>query len=172
MPRSVRLIGAIMVCLLAVVPAWAHVVVLPVESEAGGWERYVVIVPTEKASPTVRVQVVLPVGMEIVAVESKVGWQGVYKPFPIGAATVQWHAGQAGQAATAGRIPKGEFMSFEFLAWNPPAARTVSWVATQWYEDETSDEWGGKGDATHASTTVLRPSTRGKDQQNHQPRKH
>jgi len=155
MRRQIGLMVAIVASVLAVVPAWAHVVVLPRESEASGWERYTVITPTEKASPTVRVRVVLPVGMEVVALGSKAGWKGVYKPFPVGAATVQW---QAEAGAEGGRIPKGEFTSFEFLAWNPPAARTVSWVATQWYEDETSDTWGGEGDPEHASTTVLRAS--------------
>ena len=165
MRRYIGLLVAVVAGVLTVVPAWAHIVVLPRESAAGGWERYSVIAPTEKASPTVRVQVVLPVGMEIVAVESKAGWKGTYKPFPVGAATVQW---QASEGAQGGRIPKGEFTSFEFLAWNPPAARTVSWVATQWYEDETSDTWGGEGDAEHASTTVLR----GTDPQKRHRHKH
>jgi uncharacterized protein YcnI len=140
-------------------PVRAHVVVQPAESAAGGWQRYTVLVPTEKVSPTVRVEVRLPVGMEIVAVESKPGWTASHSPFPAGAATVQWKGG---------RIPRGEFLSFEFLAWNPPAARTISWVATQWYEDETSDRWGGEGDEDHASETVLRPAKEGaKDHRRH-----
>ena len=94
---------ALVACLLVIAsmlahPVLAHMVVLPAESEAGGWERYELIVPTEKASPTVRVQVVLPVGMEVVAVESKDGWQGVYRPFPLGAATVQRQGGQGDEA--------------------------------------------------------------------------
>ncbi len=169
MRQCIGVLVAIVACLVAVVPVGAHVVVLPGESEAGGWERYTVIAPTEKASPTVRVRVVLPVGMEVVAVESKAGWQGTYKPFPVGAATVQWQAEPGEQG---GRIPKGEFTSFEFLAWNPPAARTVSWVATQWYADDSSDTWGGEGDAAHASTTVLRASAPGKDPPKQHRHKH
>ena len=156
--RSGMVMAAILAGVLATSAARAHVVVLPDESEASGWERYTVIVPTEKDSPTVRVQVVLPVGMEVVAVESKPGWSGAYNPFPLGAATVQWQGGQ---------IPKNEFMSFEFLAWNPPKARTVSWVATQWFADGSSHKWGGKGDEAHASTTVLKPGKGKKGHRHH-----
>jgi uncharacterized protein YcnI len=126
---------------------WAHVVVTPDRSTAGGWERYSVLVPTEKSSPTVRVELRLPTGMEVVAVEAKPGWEGRYEPFPIGAARVEWKGG---------RIPENEFVAFDFLAWNPPAPRAIEWQATQWYEDGSSDHWGGGGDAEHhGSTTTL-----------------
>ena len=124
----------------------AHVVVLPERSEAGGWERYTVLVPTEKESPTIRVEVKLPTGMDVIAVESKPGWEGRYEPFPVGAARVGWKGG---------RIPNGEFLSFEFLAWNPKGARVVAWEATQWYEDGSNDRWGGSADPHHASSTTL-----------------
>lgn len=128
--------------------AAAHVVVLPEQSDAGGWERYVVLVPTEKESPTVRVEVRLPNGLNIIAVESKPGWEGRYEPLPIGAARVEWKGG---------RIPPGTFMSFEFLAWNPPTARVLEWQATQWYEDGSNDRWGGGGaDDHHTSRTTLK----------------
>jgi uncharacterized protein YcnI len=142
-------------------PAAAHMVVQPATSEAGSWERYAVIVPTEKKSPTVRVELKLPLGMEVAAVEAKPGWQGTYRPFPAGAATVQWQGG---------RIPSGEFVTFEFLAWNPPAPRTITWVATQWYEDGSSDVWGAKGDEEHASTTTLRPGSAKPDHRHHPPK--
>lgn len=139
----VALLG-IFVCASAV---QAHMVVVPPQSQAGGWERYSVLVPTEKASPTVKIEVRLPNGMDVIAVESKPGWQGRYEPFPIGAARVTWEGG---------RIPPDEFVSFEFLAWNPKVASTVQWQATQWYEDGSSDRWGGPGgDADHASRTTL-----------------
>ncbi len=125
----------------------AHVVVLPAESEAGGWERYTILVPTEKASPTVRVELRLPTGMDVIAVESKPGWEGRFEPFPVGAARVEWKGG---------RIPEGEFLSFEFMAWNPPAARVLEWQATQTYEDGTNDRWGAKDDDHHASRTTLK----------------
>ncbi len=140
--------GVIALLLLLVSPAGvaAHMVVLPEQSDAGGWERYTILVPTEKASPTVRVAVKLPTGMDVIAVESKPGWEGRYEPFPVGAARVEWKGG---------RIPEGEFVSFEFLAWNPPAARVIKWEATQWYEDGTNDRWGGGADPHHDSSTTL-----------------
>jgi len=143
---------ALMLALLMSLPwvAAAHVVVLPEQSDAGGWERYVVLVPTEKESPTVRVEVRLPNGLDMIAVESKPGWEGRYEPFPVGAARVEWKGG---------RIPSGTFVSFEFLAWNPPAPRVIEWQATQWYEDGSSDRWGGGADDHHSSRTTLKPST-------------
>jgi hypothetical protein len=47
-------------------------------------------------------------------------------------------------------------MSFDFLAVNPPAARVLTWNATQWYEDGTNDRWGdGAPPDHHGSTTTL-----------------
>lgn len=133
--------------LLCPLVARAHVAVLPAESQAGGWERYTVLVPTEKASPTVRVEVRLPKGMEVIAVEAKPGWEGRYEPFPIGAARVEWKGG---------RIPEGEFVSFEFLAWNPATPGELQWLATQSYEDGSSDRWGAGTDDHHAAKTTLK----------------
>jgi uncharacterized protein YcnI len=128
-------------------PAIAHMVVLPAASHAGGWERYSLLVPTEKESETVRVELRLPLGMEIVAFEAKPGWEATHDPFPIGAAKLRW---------TGGHIPTGQMMSFDFMAWNPKTPRTLTWEATQWYADGSSDRWGGRDDPEHhASTTVL-----------------
>jgi uncharacterized protein YcnI len=128
----------------------AHVVVTPDESQAAGWERYSVLVPTEKESPTVRVSVRLPPGMEVIAVEAKPGWEGRYEPFPLGASRVEW---------TGGRVPPGTFVSFDFLAWNPPAAKPITWEATQWYEDGSKESWGGAANPDHGSSTTLQPAT-------------
>ena len=141
----------LLVVMLSMLPATvaAHVIVTPEESQAGGWERYTILVPTEKASATVRVQLRLPNGVDVVAVEAKPGWEGRYEPFPIGAASVEWKGG---------RIPEGQFVAFDFLAWNPSAPRPLQWEATQWYEDGTNDRWGGSGDAGHhGSVTTLKP---------------
>jgi uncharacterized protein YcnI len=145
-----RVALALLLVLVLPVPVRAHVIVEPDQSEAGGWERYTILVPTEKESPTVRVELKLPTGMEVFAVESKPGWEGRYEPFPIGASRVEWKGG---------RIPNGEFVSFAFLAWNPPAARVVKWEAVQWYEDGTSERWGGTGDDHHDSITTLKPAS-------------
>ena len=137
-----------LILLLALAPAArAHIVVLPEESEAGGWERYTVIVPTETKSPTVRVELKLPNGIDVMGVEGK-GWEAVYEPFPIGAAKLRW---------SGGHIPEGQMVTFDFLVWNPKAPQTLRWVATQWYEDGSSDVWGAAGSTDHpASETVLR----------------
>lgn len=143
---------ALVLVLVVPVVVDAHVIVVPDQSEAGGWERYTILVPTEKESSTVRVELRLPTGIDVIAVESKPGWQGRYEPFPIGAARVEWKGG---------RIPSGEFLSFEFLAWNPPAARVLKWDATQWYEDGTSERWGGAGDGGHHTSSTTLKAARG-----------
>jgi uncharacterized protein YcnI len=153
----VRLIfaPALALALALAAPAAAHMIVLPATSEAGGWERYSLLVPTEKEdTDTVRIELRLPNGMEVVAIEAKPGWKGAYNPFPLGAATVRWEGG---------RIPPGQMISFEFMAWNPPAPRTVSWDATQWYEDGSSDRWQDLAEDAErpASLTVLQPPAAG-----------
>ena len=147
---SMRFLIASGLVLVLAAPVSAHVMVLPATSAAGGVERYSVVVPTEGESATVRVELRVPLGVDVVAIESKSGWQGANRPFPIGAATLEWKGG---------RIPPGEMMSFDFLALNPKAAHALTWNATQWYEDGTSDRWGEGASADHhASTTTLAPA--------------
>jgi uncharacterized protein YcnI len=144
-----RLALALGLVLALAAPAAAHMIVLPATSEAGGWERYSLLVQMEKEdSATVRIQLMLPNGMEVVAIEAKPGWEGAYHPFPLGAATIRW---------TGGRILPGQMLSFDFMAWNPPAPRTISWDATQWYEDGSNDRWSDAADDAErpASLTVL-----------------
>ncbi len=150
---GMRLLVTLVLVVVSSASAAAHVMVLPATSTAGAVERYSVVVPTEGKSPTVRVELRLPMGVEVVAVESKPGWQGSNRPFPIGAATLGW---------TGGRIPPGEMVSFDFLALNPNTPRALTWNATQWYEDGTSDRWGeGASSDHHASMTTVAPAKAG-----------
>lgn len=142
-----RVVVALGLVLVLGARASAHVMVLPAKSAAGGVERYTLMVPTEGSSATVRVELHVPMGVDIAALEAKPGWDASNEPFPIGAATVRW---------SGGRIPPDAMMSFDFLAQNPPAAHVLTWSATQWYEDGTSDRWGEGAPPDHqASTTVL-----------------
>jgi uncharacterized protein YcnI len=142
----VRHLLALALVVVTAAPAVAHMVVEPATSTAGGAQRYTLVVPTEGNSATVRVELRLPMGVDVAAVESKPGWQASNQAFPIGAATVRW---------SGGKIPPGEMVSFEFLAVNPPAPRVLTWNATQWYEDGSSERWGGGDEDHHASTTTL-----------------
>ena len=153
MSGHMRATLALLIVLVSARGVAAHMVVLPETSVAGGTERYTLLVPTEGRSPTVRVELRLPMGVDVAAVESKPGWQASNEAFPLGAATVRW---------SGGRIPPGEMLSFEFLAVNPPAARVLTWNATQWYEDGSNDRWGDSAPADHqASTTTLRAAGAG-----------
>lgn len=142
-----RTAWALGVVLSFAAPVSAHMVVLPESSRGGEAERYTLIVPTEGKAATVAVELRIPLGMDVVAFESKPGWSGANETFPIGAATLRW---------SKGRIPPGEMTSFEFLAVNPTGARTITWNAVQRYEDGSSDQWGEGGPPDHhASTTTL-----------------
>jgi uncharacterized protein YcnI len=132
-------------------PVEAHMVVLPARSVVGGTERYTLIVPTEGRSATVRVELRVPMGVEIAALEAKPGWNGAHEPFPIGAATLRW---------SGGRIPPGQMVSFDFLAVNPRKGGALTWSAVQGFEDGTSERWGEGGPPDHhAATTVLLETT-------------
>jgi uncharacterized protein YcnI len=145
--ERMRVALAFGVVLALAAPARAHMVVEPATSTAGAQQRYTLIVPTESQSPTVRVELRLPAGVDVFAVEAKPGWEASNSPFPVGAATVRW---------TGGRIPPGQMATFEFLATNPASARTLTWNAVQWFEDGTSERWGDGAPADHeASTTAL-----------------
>jgi uncharacterized protein YcnI len=147
-----RVVVALGLVLLLGARASAHVMVLPATSTAGGVERYTVVVPTEGNSATVRVELRVPLGVDIAALEAKPGWDASNQPFPIGAATVNW---------SGGRIPPDAMMSFDFLAQNPPAAHVLTWSATQWYEDGTSDRWGEGAPPDHQATTTTLIKTDG-----------
>src|SRR2546428_6447902 len=109
-----RLAVTLLLALGSVASVSAHVMVLPTASRAGGVERYTVIVPTEGKSATVRLEVRLPMGIEVVAIESKPGWQGANRPFPVGAATIGW---------TGGGRPPGGGVRFGFFGVDSAAPR-------------------------------------------------
>jgi uncharacterized protein YcnI len=128
--------------------AVAHVTVWPRESRAGGYEKYVVRVPTEGKVATTSIELFIPEGLRVTALAA--GQPHERKP-----TSIVWTA----------RIEPGEFAEFAFVARNPKEARELVWKATQRFADGTTTEWiGPRGDKRPASVTTL---TSGTAQQDH-----
>ena len=126
--------------------AFAHVTVQPRQSAAGTSEKYTMRVPTERATPTVRVEIEFPAEVTVLRFEPKPGW------------TIEEKKDAAGKIVAAilsgGSIGPRESSQFVFEARNPSQAAKLSWKVVQIYEDGTRSEWTGpEGSRSPASTT-------------------
>ena len=111
----------------------AHVTVSPTESAPGKNENYVMRVPNERDSPTVRVEVEFPAEANIGYFEQKAPWKLELKRDDkkkiIGAV---W---------TGGVLNLNEYVEFRFSARNPAAGSTLTWKVTQVYDNGSKSEW-------------------------------
>lgn len=119
--------------------AIAHVEVTPAESGAGEIQRYGIRVPTEKRTPTVRVEVQFPNGVRVVDLEAMAGWQ----------IDVQTDAGGRPVDAVwqGGTIPPNQFVEFGVRARNPDAESELRWSVIQTYQDGSEVQWTGAASA-------------------------
>ena len=130
---------------------FAHVVVAPRESTAGGEQRYTVRVPTEGAVTTTHVQLEIPAGMTVLEV------------LPHDGATFETtkQGDRITQITWKKDIPPKAAAEFVFRAMNPNAAEIV-WKAHQRFADGTAADWvGGAEDRRTASITRLKPAAPG-----------
>ena len=65
---------SISLVLLFALSAFAHVRVSPSESSAGATQKYTMSVPTEKQSPTVRIEVTFPASVTVTSLGVTQGW--------------------------------------------------------------------------------------------------
>jgi uncharacterized protein YcnI len=131
--------------LLAATAANAHVRVAPAESKPGATEAYKVTVPTEGKVATVRVELVVPEGVELVSVDD------AGKPFDV-------RKGEAGTSIItwSGEILPGWARIYGFTARNPQAGAELSWKAHQFFADGTQADWVDvPGSKRPASVTKL-----------------
>ena len=128
---------------------FAHVGVRPRESAAGATQQYTMRVPTEKAIPTVRIELEVPAGVEISAVDDIAGWKVELRNDSAGRIVGIVWSGSSIAPRQAGH--------FTFTAQNPPGETAVSWKVLQIYEDGTRSEWTGpQGSRTPASVTTIK----------------
>lgn len=121
--------------------ASAHVVVYPREATQGSYEKFTVRVPTEKESPTLKVEVKIPDGVTISRFEPKPDWSyELVKDNSDKIISVIWTAQGAGLSAT-------EFGEFNMQGKISDDASDLVWRAYQTYGDGEVVEWVGAVDS-------------------------
>ena len=129
--RRLMLTGIAMLLSFAI--AFAHVTVTPTESGTGKNENYVMRVPNERDSPTVRIEVEFPADANIGYFDQKAPWKlELKRDDKKKILSAVW---------TNGVLNLNEYVEFKFSARNPAAASTLTWKVTQVYENGTKSEW-------------------------------
>lgn len=130
---------------LAATTASAHVRVAPAESKPGATETYKVTVPSEGKVSTVRVELVVPEGVELVSVADAADPHDVRKG-EAGTSVITWR----------GEILPGWAREYYFTARNPRSGLQISWQAHQIFADGTAADWvDAPGSKRPASVTKL-----------------
>jgi len=142
---------AVLALLLAAGGAAAHVSIRPAAAPPNTNETFSVRVPTEKASPTVRVRIEFPAGVTVSRFQPKPGWQRADERDGTGRiAATTW---------SGGRIENGEFDEFVFIARTPQDAGTLRFRAFQTYGDGETVEWVNNADPGAAPVLEVRAAS-------------
>lgn len=137
----------------------AHVRVFPdannVQADACSYTTFVVRVPVEKDVATNRIDLAIPNGVIVYAVQPKVGWQFSVQRVRGAISGITW---------SGGRLMPGEFDEFAFLAATPKTPGQIAWNATQYYGDGSVVNWTGppNADTPHSITTIVPAKCAGK----------
>ena len=143
---SIRMSTLIMLTLST---AYAHVSVRPRESVVGASQKYTMRVPTEKAIPTVRIEIEFPPEAEVTSVDEAAGWKLEVKKDASGRSVSAVWSGSS--------IAPKQVAEFTFVARNPSQETKLAWRVVQTYEDGTKSEWtGAQGSRTPASVTTVK----------------
>ena len=136
MRRHRRTLYFVTFLLLSIVPAvFGHVRIAPRESTAGATQKYTMTVPTERQSPTIRIEATFPASVTIVSFGAVAGWKVEEKKDANGKIT--------GAIWSGGSIPFAESVDFSFDGKNPAMAGRLEWKVIQIYQDGTRSEWTG-----------------------------
>jgi uncharacterized protein YcnI len=129
----------------------AHVRVFPgsenTQAPACAFITFVVRVPVERPAATVRVDLAIPKGVIVSAVQPKPPWKFDLQTTRGIVTRISW---------TGGRLMPHEFDEFAFLAATPKAPGTLNWDAWQYYDDGKIVSWTGptNADTPHSITTI------------------
>ena len=130
--------------------AFAHAVVHPRVSRAGGYEKYVLRVPNEKAVPTLRVEIRFPAELRVTSFGDVPGWQ---------LEVLTDSAKRITGAVWTGSLPPQRFAEFPFVGANPRTATRLVWPVYQTYAEGPRVEWtGAEGSKSPASATSITES--------------
>lgn len=130
--------------ILVAATADAHVRIRPAESKPGTTETYKVTVPTEGKVATVKVELVVPNGVQVLSVD-------VAKPHTV-------RKGEAGSTIITWQeeIPPANAREYTFTARNPLTGTEISWQAHQFFADGSTADWvEAPGSKRPASITRL-----------------
>ncbi len=117
------------------------------ESKTGISETYRLQVPSEKASATVAVRLILPDGIAVSRFQTLPGFTHTVKKNDAGLITeVTWK----------GRIAPDEFARFFFQARNPAQPADVAWKVYQTYADGSVVAWDDTDKDYPASHTAVK----------------
>jgi uncharacterized protein YcnI len=147
-PRpAIAALLAVALTLVVTSLAFAHAVVYPKTSKTGGYEKYVLRVPNEKATATTRVEIRFPAGLRVTSFGDVPGWQ---------IEVLTDSAKRIVGAVWTGSLPPQRFVEFPFVGANPKEAATLVWPVYQTYADGPRVEWtGAEGSKTPASVTSI-----------------
>lgn len=130
--------------------ASAHVVVYPQQAKQGGYEKFIVRVPTEEKVATTKVQVKIPDTVEISRVEPKPDWKYEFeKDSSDKVVSITW-------TATGTGIGENEFGEFSMQGKVGKDATEIVWKAYQTYADGKIVEWTESGESAKYPASVTK----------------
>lgn len=124
---------AVFLVLITAQSSYAHVVVKPAQVGVGERVNFAVSVPNEEDTPTVKLRLLIPNGLQSVRPNAKPGWNIELKKTASGDITeIIW---------SGGTIPVDLRDEFIFSAQAPATATTLVWKAYQTYGDGDTVAW-------------------------------
>ncbi len=118
--------------LLAVVPAFAHVMVRPDSAGVASFVTFDMGVPTEKDNPTVAIRLMVPNGLKEVVPNVKAPWKIEVKKNGDAVTEIDW---------SGSIIPPEQRDDFYFSVQVPADPTTLTWKAYQTYQDGSVVSW-------------------------------
>jgi uncharacterized protein YcnI len=125
--------------------AQAHIQVTPSTVAPGDAAKFTVLVPGERDSETVKVELQMPRGLLPFSYEDPAGWKrSLIKRSDGSVEVVRW----------TGRAPSDGFAEFSFLAGTPETPGELQFKALQTYADGTVVRWIGAPDSDSPAAVV------------------
>lgn len=140
---------AVLLTLVLTTAVFGHVRISPRESNAGSTQTYTMSVPTERQSPTVRIEAAFPEQVTVTSLEAPAGWKVEERKDAQGKIV--------GAIWSGGSIPFAESVNFLFEAKNPATGFRLEWKVIQIYQDGTRSEWTGpENSRTPGPVTIIK----------------
>ncbi|WP_019165495.1 YcnI family protein [Staphylococcus delphini] len=141
MPKFLMSLAALIVMFATLTTAAeAHVKLDPQVSEPGSFQQYNVRVPVERDSQTTKVELEVPQGVTVSAIQPVPGFKHQQEKNKAGEMTkITW-------TATGEGIGENEYQNFPIMVANPDKEGTFKWNALQTYKDGKVVKWTQEGE--------------------------